>query len=1107
MDLSLKEYNSLIRPLGRTASVSELNLFFNNTISYLKNLVYSNEKHDGLDILTNICDDLACVRAIQLYDHPIIRNHPIFIYIGRTLEVLLMKSNHLRSIPMKKCEENCFYSVSYFIAQLCLYHNEPIQTFYGSFSNESFSVTDKINIRDESINENNRKSNKISDKPNLKITCIPPSAPEARSTNKILFDITDTPKKRLFSNEIISPLIETEEIIESKIPSNLPSKRYQDVFFTTSFLNKFIRSIDDLSRNEYSSYHVKYKVIDRLVRLCSKLNIINELFDSIISCLCSKFYQQIFLTIEPEQIRLSPKQLFFIYQCTQFIIQNQFQQQEQIPNLLCQTMINTTKIIIEYIFPMNDDELNSIYFHQQDIALYALNCHLELLNYLSLTSNGRRYFLQTNIIDLTMNILQQDQLIVNACEHEELFHSDIAVIVHTIMLLYNLAYEKQIFLILKKRDFLNIYFKLKSSNDKSIKFVCKTLSSILNQDQIHEENEPMKLKQAYIKHLEEPTEKSKDKTVPDIVRITRERDDNIKLAILNETYITNLSRDVEELSRNESSISPAKYKSIGQRVRVVTKQETKEVESLLDPILKCLNSSFYLKIFENIELSHGKVISGIIQTNRSLATKHIFFMRECPEFLFRHDYKRRKEIANSLGRKMLEHTKTIFNQHLSILIGEEGKQPVDEMKAARMIALSYHIKVLNHFTLIRSIRKEFLSLSIIEQILKILQDRSLTDRDQIVNEAKTAVVEQSLILLYSLGQEKEIIGILRKKNLFDICLKLRIVKDRIIRFVSQILLTLLDKDAHKHIHEPHSLSKTCIEYIDKAVKETRKSYQGIKLHRLLKNLEIMTVNDTFIECLLEAKQGITVFIKCICIKYFDEKDSDSENKEMISRIHNSAVSIIWRISSYGPKPISKLKANDLFIDQILILSKGKTENTKRAANGIIWRLGNEDKIRFEKSQKKRNQENKTDDDQVIEPEEWDESIPYDLLISYSNKTNDKIISGKIYNRLITKGYRVYSEKSGQNRFELMQKAIDSKKPILVCLSSAYRASTVCMAEVEYASKQSSPIISVIVEAKYDVQGWLKHLIGGKKTIDVTQKKFDEGFINILEEIEKTNSSN
>jgi len=60
-------------------------------------------------------------------------------------------------------------------------------------------------------------------------------------------------------------------------------------------------------------------------------------------------------------------------------------------------------------------------------------------------------------------------------------------------------------------------------------------------------------------------------------------------------------------------------------------------------------------------------------TNRSLALKHLFFMHECPEFLFRHDYKRYDEIANLLGKKMLGYTTTIFEKHLSILVGDQGK--------------------------------------------------------------------------------------------------------------------------------------------------------------------------------------------------------------------------------------------------------------------------------------------------------------------------------------------------------------------------------------------------------------------------------------------------
>ncbi|CAF1388085.1 unnamed protein product [Rotaria sordida] len=87
----------------------------------------------------------------------------------------------------------------------------------------------------------------------------------------------------------------------------------------------------------------------------------------------------------------------------------------------------------------------------------------------------------------------------------------------------------------------------------------------------------------------------------------------------------------------------------------------------------------------------------------------------------------------------------------------------------------------------------------------------------------------------------------------------------------------------------------------------------------------------------------------------------------------------------------------------------------------------------------------------------------------------------------------------------MKKAIGKRKPILACLSPAYRASKVCMAEVEYANKNSSPIISVIVEAKYKIQGWLKHIIGGKNPIDLTQKNFNDELLEVLEEIEKTTS--
>lgn len=165
------------------------------------------------------------------------------------------------------------------------------------------------------------------------------------------------------------------------------------------------------------------------------------------------------------------------------------------------------------------------------------------------------------------------------------------------------------------------------------------------------------------------------------------------------------------------------------------------------------------------------------------------------------------------------------------------KDHIDAKTAARMTALSYHIKILNHFALMQAIREEFLSLPIIDQILSILEDKSLIDTSGGIADDKIGVIEQSLKLLYNLGMEDKILTKLKDKNLFNVCLKLHFVKEKRINFISQLLLITLNEKVFDEIYEPHLLSKTCVEYIDKSVKEPRQLYQGIKLHCLLRNLE------------------------------------------------------------------------------------------------------------------------------------------------------------------------------------------------------------------------------------------------------------------------------
>ena len=173
--------------------------------------------------------------------------------------------------------------------------------------------------------------------------------------------------------------------------------------------------------------------------------------------------------------------------------------------------------------------------------------------------------------------------------------------------------------------------------------------------------------------------------------------------------------------------------------------------------------------------------------------------------------------------------------------------------------------------------------------------------------------------------------------------------------------------------------------------------------------------------------------KCLCIG--SSSGSQDSNSKICKRVQNLAVIIIWKLSCYGPTTSAKLKSNDLFVERVLLLQEESSESVKQSAKAIIWRLGNEEAIRSEKADQQ-NSQDRIDDDQFTVTDEWDEAIPYDLLISCSNTISDKVLTTKVYNRLVSRNYQVYSEKLGKHRLELIKKAVEKRKPILACLYSS-----------------------------------------------------------------------
>ncbi|CAF1178736.1 unnamed protein product, partial [Didymodactylos carnosus] len=644
-----------------------------------------------------------------------------------------------------------------------------------------------------------------------------------------------------------------------------------------------------------------------------------------------------------------------------------------------------------------------------------------------------------------------------------------------------------------------------SAKDRQIQFASQTLSAIITHGMnIDEINDPDKFSIAYFRYVANMVDKSRQtqqenasKNFKGISRMYRS-DQKVGGKFLTKPFLEKLKGDIEDLTVNDHESHRNICKNTNRSVRICSKMDTNKVKSLLDPIIRCLRSERYLSIFETIVLHQPKRTAGAVRERHELDPKQSLFIRECPEFIIQHSLNRQDEIAQSLCKTIFGYTETIFNKHLSTIIGGEETNERDEMmeKSMGIEALGCHIKLLNYFASTPSTRKEFISSQIIDQILMILT----SDNEQLYH-PDAGVISYSITLLYNLMFEKQLVAVLKEKNISNICSKLQLRKDKRIQFASQTLLVTLDEKIDiDTIHDPDKLLQAFIYYIKNSIDELRQSHDGVKLDGVLEKFKIIIKNEIIKEKIVEDKEGLLLITKCVYGK-FDE-----------STIQLPALDIIREIMFFGPKAIEKLKNNDLLIDKLVSLSNEETDNAsiliktikkmKKKAAALMWNIGNEQASILKRKEKEKQQSRTTTDETIGELflPEYQLSDTFDLIISYCYI--DKQICHKIYNRLMaTNSYRIWINKDN-NSSGLQLQAINNSKMVLVCMSSKYRESQTCMTEIEYANKQKRPIIPLLVESKYKPKGWLNVMIGSQGNIDFTvAKDFDSSIFELIRKID------
>lgn len=194
---------------------------------------------------------------------------------------------------------------------------------------------------------------------------------------------------------------------------------YEKIFFTEIFIKKFIRFLEnDIVINDYDSWNIKYKILDRLIRLFIKLNDINHklILDSVIKCVESTIYINCYKTIDLYEPKLNPKQSFFIYQCPKFIRLCSYKRQDEISTILSKSIVKYSANIFEIHLPIalegefipvekelrtEEEFIKAQKKEDNGAKSQAIAWYIEFLNYIALTPATRVSFIESKLSKFT----------------------------------------------------------------------------------------------------------------------------------------------------------------------------------------------------------------------------------------------------------------------------------------------------------------------------------------------------------------------------------------------------------------------------------------------------------------------------------------------------------------------------------------------------------------------------------------------------------------------------------------------------------------------------------------------------------------------------------
>ncbi|CAF4648071.1 unnamed protein product, partial [Rotaria sp. Silwood2] len=359
-----------------------------------------------------------------------------------------------------------------------------------------------------------------------------------------------------------------------------------------------------------------------------------------------------------------------------------------------------------------------------------------------------------------------------------------------------------------------------------------------------------------------------------------------------------------------------------------------------------------------------------------------------------------------------------------------------------------------------------------------------------LNDVIKEIMPKSILLFLCDNEEKQITSNGTRQ-------KINIPKN--IQFPARSLVALSTEDIDD-LDQPDEVTNLLVTYLAKAVKNDSQTYEGVHA-KIRLFLVAIAQNDQVKEQIVESG-ALRLLSDCVLTP-----------GAAVYKIQQPALDAMWLVSFNG-KARLVLRTDEKLVTRLQeIFESGSSFDQQKAADGVLWRLINEENFRAQQLTVQRilvHPNEKISKPTYEDDNEWVKinrgGCPVVVLRGNLTKEEREIITAQrsqtLDLQMKTKKYKIWIDKKEMHgsMMERMAEAIEDSHLMLVCMSSAYKTSQACQAECEYAFSRQSRALFLKIEPNYKPKGWLGIFLGSRYYIDITKGDFLTKFKEIVKQI-------